>query len=463
MAKSVTTIVQSMISYIRNKFSTADVSEGTPLNDIVITAPARVISQLYSDLDLALQGQALDTASDAQLEVLGKNVGVVRKSARPARGTVTFYCTSAPTSDIVIPVGTVVSTVASSYSPSVQFQTTRTVTMYGGLAGSYLNPATGRYEISTDIIAIQGGLDSIVGANTISLITTPVANIDGCYNTAATAYGADQESSDALQLRIGARVTGNSIGSEDGYLSVVTADSNVQDAVVVAHGATGRAGAGAVDIYIKGNSPAAQTDIFSSLSSADMIFSKQPVISGSIVGVQSSNSGSLDSSLWAFVQDTGVYRGSIDAVDTLHWNTLLDSTYGVVYVTYNYNALVDQLQTLFTQTNKDVFGTDVLVKWAQEVYIDITTTVKVLPGFDTTTVLDAIEDEVITYLDSLSIGEEVQQADVARIMLNVAGVDDVLLPFTLFQSEDGTITRNASNNLTIPAYAYAQAGLITLS
>ncbi len=462
MAKSVTTIVQSMISYIRSKFSSADVSEGTPLNDIVITAPARVISQLYSDLDLASQGQALETASDVQLEVLGKNMGVMRKSARPAKGVVTFYRTNAPTSDVVIPVGTVVSTLASSYSPGVQFQTMRTVTMYSALAGSYLNPATGRYEISTETIAVQGGLDGIVGANTISLITTPVANIDGCYNSIATSYGADQESSDALQLRIGAKVTGNSIGSEDGYLSVVMANSNVEDAIVVAHGETGRAGLGAVDIYIKGNTPSTQTDVFSHLGT-DMIFSKQPVVSGSIVGVQSSNSGSLSSSMWSFVQDTGVYRGSINALDSLHWITSLDSTYGIVYITYNYNSLVDQLQTLFTQTNKDVFGTDVLVKWAQEVYIDITTTVKVLPGFDTSTVLEAVEEEIDTYLNSLAIGEEVQQADVARVMLNVAGVDDVLLPFTVFQSEDGTITRNSSNNLTIPAYAYAQAGTITLS
>jgi uncharacterized phage protein gp47/JayE len=462
MAKSVTTIVQSMISYIRGKFSSADVTEGSILNDVVITAPARVISQVYSDLDTASLGQSIITASDAQLDVLAGNASLVRKAARPARGSITFYKNVAPTFDIVISVGTVISTSASNASPSIQFQSLRTVTMYASLAGLYLNPVTGRYEISTDIIASLAGLDGIVGSNTISLISTPVSGIDGCYNAAATAYGADQESSVSLQNRIGTKVTGNVIGTEDGYLNVVLANSAVDDAVVVAHGLTGRDALGAIDIYVKGRSPITQTDVFTFLTS-NMIFSKQPTISGSVVSVQSSSSGSISSALWQQVMDTGQYRGSIHALDTLHWPTVLNATYGIVYATYSYNALIEQLQTLFSQTNKDVLNTNVLVKWAQELFIDITINMKVSSGFDSTVVSDAVTNEIAVFLSSLSIGQELQQADVARVILNVAGVDDVQLPFTLFHSSDGTVVPNAFGNLVIPSYAYALAGVVTIN
>jgi uncharacterized phage protein gp47/JayE len=462
MSRSVTTIVQSMMSYIKSKFSTADVVEGGILNDVVMTAPARIISQLYSDLDTASQGQAIETAPDVQLDILGRNVGIVRKAARPARGTITFYKNTAPSSDVVIPVGAVVSTAASNTSPGIQFQTLYTVTMYASLASLYLNPITGRYEISTDIIAALPGLDGIVGGNTISLISTPVANIDGAYNATATAYGADQESSISLQNRIGARTTGNSIGTEDGYLSVVVANSNVEDAIVVAHGLTGRDTVGAIDIYVKGRSPVTQTDVFSFLTS-DMIFSKQPTISGSVVSVQSSSSGSISSSLWQQIIDTGVYRGSIEALDKLHWPTVLNNTYGIIYATYSYNALIEQLQTLFSQTNKDVLDTNVLVKWAQELPVDLTINMKVSQGFDSTTVSDAVSTELALFLDSLTIGQELQQADVARIILNVAGVDDVQLPFTLFRSSDNTVLPNTFGNLVIPAYSYTKTGTITIN
>ena len=462
MARSVSTIVQSMISYIRGKFSSADVTEGSILHDVVITAPARVISQVYSDLDVASLGQSIITASDVQLDTLGRNVGIVRKAARPARGTITFYRNAAPPFDVVVSVGTVVSTTSSNTSPGIQFQTLRTVTMYASLAGLYLNPVTGRYEISTDIIASLPGLDGIVGSNTISLISTPVSGIDGCYNALATAYGADQESFVSLQNRIGARVTGNVIGTEDGYLSIVTANSAVDDAVVVAHGLTGRDTLGAIDIYVKGRSPVTQTDVFTFLTQ-DMIFSKQPTISGSVVSVQSSSSGSLSSTLWQQVVDTGLYRGSINALDTLHWPTVLDSTYGIIYVTYSYNALIEQLQTLFSQTNKDVLDTSVLVKWAQELLIDVTMNLKVTEGFDSTVVTDAVTTEIALFLSSLSIGQELQQADVARVALNVAGVDDIQLPFTTFQSSDSSVVPNTFGNLVIPSYAYALAGTITVN
>ena len=104
-----------------------------------------------------------------------------------------------------------------------------------------------------------------------------------------------------------------------------------------------------------------------------------------------------------------------------------------------------------------------MVKWAQELPININMNMKVIEGFDSTVVSDAVTTEIALFLSSSSIGQELQQADVARIALNVAGVDDIQLPFTLFQSSDGSVVPNTFGNLVIPSYAYALAGTIIVN
>ena len=459
MAKSVATIVQGMINYVKGIFPTAVTAEGTILNDVVLTAPARPISQLYSDLDTASYGQALDTAADAQLDVLGKNWGVVRKAARPALGTITFYTANAPVSDIVIPVNTVVSTQATSTASGVQFQTTQTVTMYASLAGSYLNIATGRYEISTSIVALQAGNSGLISANTISILTTTVSGIAGCYNPSDTFAATPQESTLSLSTRIGTQLTGNNVSSSDGYLNAVLANANVDDALVIGHGETGRDAVCAVDIYVKGVLISIQTDVFL-LPFQTMVLSQQPTIPGSVSNVLSSVSGSVNGALWTQAIDTSTNRGSVAAQDAIYWATPLNSTYGAIYVTYNYNSLVSQLQAIFSNPNKDVLDTNVLVKWAQELLIDATFNIKVITGFDASTVITAVKTAVITLLNAYTIGQEVQQSDIIQVIVNTPGVDDVAVPFTLFQSDDASVLPNAYNNLVIPAYSYAAAGAI---
>jgi hypothetical protein len=465
MIKSFVNIVNSMKSYILSLYPTANTSEGTFLSDVVISAPAKEIESLYDEVELTQLDQSIETASDSGLNVIANNMGLIRKSARSARGNVVFYVNSIPTADITIPVNTTVATLSSTTSSNIQFSTIQTVVMYADFSSNYFNAVTGRYEISASIEALTGGITGNVGSGTIVSLVNSINGINGCTNTSATTGGIDVESNDQLCSRIAARWLGVNVSTEDGIQSLVASQQAVEDVVIVAHGITGREQLGAIDVYVKGIVTKSNTEVIIPLGTdfEDVVFSKQPILTSGIVSVLSSSSGSISSSNYSLVKDTGSYRGSVIAQDKLSWIISTDSSYGVVSVIYNYNGLVEDIQNLFNKTNTDTLNANILVKWAQEIPINIEFSMKVISGFSFSDVEAMVTSELSTYLSGLVIGSEIQQADLTRIILNVPGVDDILLPLTTFQSSDGTIIKNSLGNLQLPAYGYCIAGTTTIN
>jgi len=181
------------------------------------------------------------------------------------------------------------------------------------------------------------------------------------------------------------------------------------------------------------------------------------------VSVLSSVQGALPISSWSIAKDTGNYGGSIVAQDKLHWITSVPNTSGSIVVNYQYNGLVEDLQSLLSKDNQDVVNSSTFIKWATEIPINVTVSIRIQQGFTGSDVTSLVSSAINTFLTNLTIGQEVQQADIAREILNVVGVDDVLLPFTSFQSQDSSILQNDFNNLTIPSRAYGSAGTVTVN
>lgn len=466
MARTFEKIVEAFRAFIKSKDSSIDTSEGTSTRDIVIDAPAREFDILYEQLESISEDQSTLTASDGGLDNQAANVGLLRKTARKARGAVSFFRRSAVVSDITIPAGTQVSTTTSNVSTStIKFLTTKEVTMYANLSGSYLNSSTGNYEITVDIEASEGGTDGNVGAETVTTIVSTLLGIDGVSNTNATSGGQDQETNTSLASRISARYTGNTIGTVDGIKSVVLSQDGVTAVSVTGNGDTSRDEFGAVDVFIKGTASREKKDSFNTVAATfeDLLLTKQPVLTGGVSTVFSSGSGSLGSSLWSLSKDTGVYAGSIFAKDKIQWSGSIGSGYGTIVATYNYNGLVEDLQALFTKTNKDVVNTDIVVRQATELAIDLECSIKVTAGYDSVTVIAQIKTDLAQFFDALDIGEDVQQGDVAKVILDVSGVDDVQLPFTTFRSSDSTVLKDSFGTLNMPANTYPTNGTITIN
>ena len=427
-------IVNSMISYIKGVKPTLDTSEGTILNDVVISAPSQEIAKLHNELDLTSQSQNIFIAPAAALEGLGGNLGLVRRSARQAKGYVKFFSFTLPTFDINIAAGTVVSTVPTSSNTSQRFITTTSVTMYKVLASTYLNSDLNIYEIEVPIVAVNGG--------------------------------ADEEDSESFRNRIAIKWKGSSIGTINGLLSdVLVFSDDIIDAKVVGHADVGREDAGAIDVYIKGIRNTSNQEVFTTydLIYDDITLSKQPVVSSSPISLILSNSGAVDSVDYELVTVDNEYKGSVRAVDKISWITPPPASSGSLIATYSYNSLVSDLQSYLWREDKLIQNTDVLVKWATEIPVDLTITIKVLPGYDQNTVISNIQQAIALFFSELNIGEEVQQADIAREILNVNGVDDLFLPFNAFKSHDNTIVPNSFNNLVIPFNSYIVANIITIN
>lgn len=466
MARTFKNIVDAMVAYIKSVKPTLDTSEGTITNDVIISAPSQEISKIYTELDITSQSQSLLLAPDSAVEELGANLGLVRKGARQAKGYVKFFTTSTPTSDIVIAAGTVVSTVPTSSNVGQRFMTTVTTTMYTSLAATYLNTSTNTYEIEIPVIAVNPGVDSVVGSQTITSLITPIPGINGCYNVGATTGGSDEEDIEIFRSRVATKWKGSSIGTIAGLLSdVLTYSDDIIDAVVVGHDQVQRIDAGAIDIYIKGNRNTSYQEAFTTFDNAysTLVLYKQPVIDTSAISIILSESGIVSTNTYSLVKDTGLYKGSVEGQDSIVWTTAPPSSSGSLTINYSYNSLVEDLQIYLSRSDKLIQNVDPLVKWADEIAIDVTVSIKVLSGYDQNTVITNIQNEIALFFNNLNIAQEVQQADVAKVILEVVGVDDLLLPFTVFRSSDLTVTPNAFNNLTIPTNSYATAGTITIN
>ena len=464
MSRTFTEVLESMNTFIKGQYPYLDTSEGTIIYDINLLAPSREFATLYTEMNQVSQNQSILTASENGLISLGSNVAIQRKNERHSKGRITFFRFTAPVQDITIPVGTIVS-VDPTGGEDIQFITTSPITMFVNLASVYLNTTTNLYEVTTDIEAVEGGRQGIVGSNTITNIITSIAGINGCYNSIATSGGADIESKETLRNRIAIKVRGNSIGTTDGILSEVLANSNVEDGIVVGNGSSERSDFGTIDIYIRGkvNKSYTESYIVTGAENEKVTLSKQPVIPDSVSSIVSSASGAIPSSKYTLNKDTSTLGGSVEAGDNITFDPALDASYGALLITYSYNSVITDLQNIFNTSNKHIQNTDILVLWATEILIDITSSLKVLPGFDFSSVVDDIEENLAVFFTNTTIGEQIQQADVAKVILDTPGVDDLLLPFTTFESDDGTITRDSFGNLNLPSKGYAVIGTVTLN
>lgn len=466
MAKTLDEIRTELLEFMRGLYPNLDFSEGTILYDLILTAPSIQFETLFTTAENISKAQSILTADLSSLESLGENLGLKRKGSKPSLCTITFYTNKAFTTDITISKGTIVSTLSVDTLQSIQFSTTATVTMYASLINTYFNPTTNRYEISVTAKSIQSGIQSNVGSNTVIQLNSPIAGIDGCTNTAASSGGTDVEGRTTFINRILSKYTGTALGTVNGLITEISADDTVSDVKIVSSKDTGRLEFGAVDVYIKGKDVTLYQDIFTTYNSTlpNFVFTKQPVVTSFTPIVISSEIGILSSSLYSITKDTSIYKGSVLGQDTLTWvSPMSTATYGSIYVDYQYNSVIERIQNNFNSDSKNLLNTSLVIKEATEILIDITVSIKVLTGYNYASVLSKVQSAISTFLNNYAIGEEVQQSDIAYQILAVAGVDDLLLPFTKLQSSDGSITRNASNNLTIPAHSYASPGTITVN
>jgi uncharacterized phage protein gp47/JayE len=464
LARSFETISESLRAKINARNRKIKTHRGSLVSDVVIEGPSEELAKLHDQIENVSKNQSLETADSDGLKSLGFNKNKRIKAGIPSIVEVTFFANSLPVTDVTIPAGTVVTTKTGLSLNEIRFKTLRTLKMYASVANTYLNSTTGKFEISTEVEALNNGSQGNVGAYTINTIVGSITGIDGCYNSLSAAGGTDIESNESYRQRIALAERGNNIGTKDGLLSIILENEHVEDAIIIGNRESTRREIGAVDIYIKGLKIQQFIDTFLIRDQdKEFLFTKRPITYGSVEAIAFSDDSISIPPHIIQKDSTSQYQGSVIAVDKIIWDDVLNPALGSVYLTYSYNSLVEELQNLFLDSDKEVQNIDILVHWAREIDIDITCAIRVLPGFSEASTKTEIRNNLATFFSSVKIGEEIQQADVAGIIINTAGVDDVTLPFSIFKSTDDTVLQDEIGNLQIPNNSYAAAGTIIIN
>lgn len=142
------------------------------------------------DLADVLSASQIDYAEGAGLDLLTALIGVRRKPALKATGTITLKHkedgTVAPR-DYTIPAGTIVQT--DSNDP-VRYETTESAILRDG------SPS-----VDIPIVAQESGINGNAGANTIVVMPSPPIGIRAATNASATSGGRDEEGDESLRDR----------------------------------------------------------------------------------------------------------------------------------------------------------------------------------------------------------------------------------------------------------------------
>ena len=489
-SRTFTEIVSDLVVYILRQNKKADISSGQVIRDVSINSAANVMADLYANIDQIRNAQSVVNASTMSVDDMNKlvaNYGVVRKTATQAQCLVTFYMTSQPTTDITIPAGTRVATLASGSTPQIVFSTVSSATLFAQFEATYFNPDNGYWEIQVATRAEIGGVNSNVGPYTVTKLLT--GNLPFSVLNKTSAFGGtDQETNTQLAIRAVNSFQGNNKGTKNGYLGTVLSQPNVLDALVqgpgdplmIRDGSQGgkvdiwtlTAGLSATQLTPTNNNALTVTwnNVTQSLGGYRFDFPSKPVDVDATLAVVATT-GPADPLINVLLYESrnpapsdvdyapaGTYHytfykandfdtaNSIDANDYIIWNqpamnSLLTYPSGLnnantqtleLNVIYSYDKTINDLQTIIDDPANKIITADVLVKSAIKVTIDIQVDVNLEPSYKTTPntelqTLATIETAIINSINSTKMGTKLEKSDIVQTIHNVAGVDNVVL------------------------------------
>lgn len=245
-----------------------DDADGDGVSDNPITSYNK---RLLSDALGITDPQVTQELIDQQFDKHAANFNLDRRGVSYAVGSVTFYTSTEPTVDILIPDGVTV------YYPGdpdldvdpVNFEVVGQTIIDANNSDSFYNPTTERYEVQAEIRAILGGSQGNVPAQTITVATglDPSLSVT---NELPTLYGADEETNQQLGARIKLARSSFDSGTKPGYLATSYGVPGVVEVNVQESGdplmvrdwdkVENRHIGGKVDIYIRGSSTAQSID-----------------------------------------------------------------------------------------------------------------------------------------------------------------------------------------------------------
>lgn len=407
-----------------------------PIRDLQIDPVAEVLEQQNNRVVYLSTLNSMKYAERAvpdDLDDIVFNEGVVRWSGSRALATVTFSRSTAPTTNLIVPLNFPVATKAdASTGTSVVFRTIESKTMFASAPMAYYNSDTQKYELDVLVTSITVGETTEVGPYTITVMRRPISGFDEIFNREKTSAGRGLETNLDLADRYLLHVAGSKPGVPAGIKrSVLDNFSSVSDAYVVygqdTYMTREQFDAGAVDIWVLGEQPSAKRYVTSYPGVETLIpLDRQPLMTVTAVRDSVGNLFVQDTD-YEIVTDSGEWSNSVLAQDGIKFlttaTTLPANLLDPLIIDYSYNSLINILTSYYTQPEEYTMGQNQLFRWAQQVDLLIEADVKVRSG-NPSAVQEAVRTSIKNYINSLKLGDDVEEFDIDSVVAQVYGVDN---------------------------------------
>lgn len=455
---------------INNRDPEIDALTG-PVRDIVVS-PVAVVLEDQNDrirnLSLVMSLRNVSDFSEQDLDDVAFNEEVVRRPGTRATTTVFFQTRVAPTVDITIPVNLPVATPTDpTQNRNIIYRTIETKTLPAATAALFFNAGTGFYELEVAVQAISAGGDSNVAFNRINQFQSPVAGFEFVTNRVAATDGKDREDQEDLATRLLVAIPGSDISTPFGIIREVLDNfADVTDIELV-YGLDplllrADSAAGAVDAYIIGSVPATIVEAQTFLGvGQSIVMDEQPVLS--IASVDAGGPAFVQGVDYEFVPDEGVNAGSIRAQDAIVFLTggAAPAAGTSLNITYNQNSLPQELQDNFITVDRFAPGRDLLFKEGTQIDVEIEADLKVLAGTNATSIQAQVVSTIVTFINSLGLGDDAEQSDVNSEVRKLPGVDNLV--FTVFRIVGSGATTPADVTIERNEYARITSANVTIT
>jgi uncharacterized phage protein gp47/JayE len=214
--KSYEEIVNSLLEELQRRSPITDTSVGSVARTLIEAISVELV-QTYEKADEAYQSGFIDTAQGKALDNVVALLGVERKGAQYATGSIVFMRNN-PVSEVVIPQGTRVSTRGVDPSQAKIFETTLTVRIPKGIS-----------EAEIPIRALTSGEEGVTDYDTITRLDSPIVGVDSVSNRKPTTVGGGRETDEELRERTKSLVLSAGRSTVDAIRNVVLALPGVRD------------------------------------------------------------------------------------------------------------------------------------------------------------------------------------------------------------------------------------------
>ena len=352
--KSLETLLAELRTFIRALNRRLDTGDNSLSKDFLLTPFSVGGKAIMDQVEIARGLGILSRLESGDLDNEATNYKKERLPGSYSVVTLTFYSSTAPTTDVVIPAGTQAQTSGTTFVSPVSFSTVSEARFTVSDADSYFSYDRNRYEWEVTALCDEIGTVGNIGSELINQLIGSIGGVEGVTNLTAATGGLDEEEDDDFRTRIQLAKTGRDLNTVNG-LRLYMRDLGFLDAYPVRIEDADAEKATGIDVFVINNSSEAFIDIFTYDPSQEKYYlTKRPVLE--VTSVVGSNKGNLGASDYdAMIDNTSPLRRSIYAQDYLTFDAAAGLLYGeTITVQYNYAPLIIQAQENLGLNENDV-------------------------------------------------------------------------------------------------------------